>query len=198
LSGSRLRFVLNPEPHPKAFLSRVCCDERPRCLCRAPAARKPAAIKAAASSASAAVVAAPAPAAAKRRPRAKPAASADDEAEEVMSPAVLPKVCSANSSANKRHQEGGFVCPICVCSLLLESACRLLSMTWRTTVDLALRLQEALTRRPRRSCPQLCCPRCAGKVMPSQFQMQERNLWRELATALLHRALQARKLLADK
>ena len=53
---------------------------------RVPAARKPAASKAAASSLSAAV----APAAAKRRPRAKAVVDADDE--EVMSPAVVPKV----------------------------------------------------------------------------------------------------------
>ena len=91
-------------------------------------------------------------------------------------PLCCPRCALPTRAANKLHQEGGSVCPICVCSLLLESACHLLSMTWRTTVDLALRLQEALTMRPRRSCPPLCCPRCAGKVLPSQFQMQERNL----------------------
>ncbi len=55
-------------------------------MCRVLAAKKPAASKAAATSLSAAV----APAAAKRRPRAKAVEDADDE--EVMSPAVVPKV----------------------------------------------------------------------------------------------------------
>ena len=64
-------------------------------MCRVPAARKPAASKAAASSLSAAV----APDAAKRRPRAKAVADADDE--EVMSPAVVPKVWHPPLSACK-------------------------------------------------------------------------------------------------
>ena len=55
-------------------------------MCRVPAGRKPAASSAAASSLSAAA----ALAAAKRRPRAKAVADADEE--EVMSPAVVPKV----------------------------------------------------------------------------------------------------------
>ena len=77
-----------------------------RSTCRAPAARKPAASKAAGPALSAA-----APAAAKRRPRAKAVAdAAHEEEEEVLSPAVVPKVGLASSSQSSLGELFNFAC----------------------------------------------------------------------------------------